>query len=124
MKKRGNPQIKELLGLGFIALLGLLTLFLITDMAATANFVYAGGQVQLTPKESCATVTSCKTGPAVFAEQTGWKSGQPIGNFAVCTCPEDVTKWKNNKPFSYDKTKVKLVRFTQPYYGGADYGYE
>lgn len=111
MKKRIPDQVKELLGLGFIALLGLATLFLITDMASTGNFVYAGGHVQLTPEEACATITTCKTGPATFVEQTGWKAGQPLGNFAKCICPED-------------KTKTKLVRFTQPYYGGAYYGYE
>ncbi|MBI4141399.1 hypothetical protein HY484_00570 [Candidatus Woesearchaeota archaeon] len=124
MKKKVNKQTKELLGLGFIALLGLTTLFLITEMAATGNFVYAGGHVQLTPEEACATVTTCKTGPAIFVEQTGWKAGQPIGNIAKCICPEDVTKWKENKPLSYDKTKTHWIRITQPYYGGAYYGYE
>lgn len=109
---------KELLGLGFISLLGLATLFIITGMMqTTGNFVYAGGKIQLDITEACNQVTNCQTGPAVFADFLGWKANQHPGQYAICVCPEDVTQWNKNQPIEYDKSKARIISFIQNYKG-------
>ena len=124
-----TKQTKELAALGFISILGLATLFLITGMLQTntGNFVYAGGKVQLEPNEACAQATNCKTGPAVFASSTGWQLNQHLGQYALCVCPEHVTEWNGKIPKKYDATKVRIIPFVQNYEGyegGKYFGYE
>ena len=128
MENRLQKQTQELLALGFIALLGLATLFLITNMTksveSTGNFVYAGGKIQLTPEEACSQVTECRTGPAEFISFTGWKYNQHPGQYALCICPEFVTERSGKFPNKYDETKVRIISFVQNYEGGMYLGYE
>lgn len=122
-----KKETKEMIGLGFIALLGLTVLFLIAQMTqadSTGNFVYAGGRVQLDTKEVCASMTNCKTGPAVFVSSIGWQYKQHPGQYALCICPEDVHKWYNNMPYTYDKSKTRIIAFVQNYEGGMNLGYD
>jgi len=109
-------QTKNMLGLGFIALFGLATLFLITGMIeTTGNFVYAGGRVQLDIQEACNQVKNCENGPAIFVNFAGWKYNQHPGGYAICVCPENVYQWKNEKPLVFDKSKARIIPFVQNY---------
>lgn len=124
MKKKMN-KTRELLGLGFIALLGLVTLFLITSMSqSTGSFVYAKGFVQLTPEEACNTITTCKTGPAVFVSSLGGDWNQPPGQYALCICPENVKSWNEKRPKAYKQEDLRIIPFAQLYHKDAYYGYE
>ena len=125
MKRLENTK-KELIALGFIALLGLATLFAMITMtqSSTGNFVYTAGRIQLEIPEACSTVTNCKTGPAVFISSVGWKHNQHPGQYALCICPENVYTWGGKKPLEYDESKVRIISFVQNYQEGKYLGYE
>ncbi len=130
--KQISTDTKNMLGLGFIALFGLATLFIINGMVeTTGNFVYAAGRVQLDITEACNQVKTCQSGPAVFVSSTGWKYNMHPGQYALCVCPEDVYSWQKEKPLVYDNSKVRIIPFVQNYeifleknQGGAQFGEE
>lgn len=114
---------RDLLALGFIALLGLGTLFVIQGMvSSTGHFVYTAGRVQLDLEEACDGITDCTDGPAAIVSAiSGRTHSQPPGQYAVCICPEHVYAWNNKQPLVYDKTRLRFIRTIQEYKEGAYY---